>query len=80
MTGESGRELPGGRRTVGIIQGDAVPQRFIPELIRLHREGQFSFDRIEKFYDFGRINRAIADARKGRAVKPVLRMGEVRAV
>ncbi|PKN65205.1 MAG: alcohol dehydrogenase [Deltaproteobacteria bacterium HGW-Deltaproteobacteria-15] len=66
--------LPGGRKEISIIQGDAVPQRFIPELIKLYREGRFPFDRLVKFYDFAAINRAMADSRKGRTVKPVLRM------
>lgn len=67
--------LPGGRKAVSIIQGDAVPQRFIPRLIELYRDGQFPFDRLVKFYDFGDINRAIADARRGDTIKPVLRIG-----
>jgi aryl-alcohol dehydrogenase len=67
--------LPGGRKTLGIIQGDAVPQDFIPKLIALYRAGRFPFDRLEKFYDFGDINQAIADAKSGHAIKPVLRIG-----
>ncbi len=76
LTGESGPgELPGGRRVFGVIQGDAVPQRFIPYLIKLHRQGRFPFDRLVTFYDFDDINRAIADAKRGKTIKPVLRMG-----
>jgi aryl-alcohol dehydrogenase len=74
LTGESGTALPGGRRTIGIREGDAVPQRFIPDLIELYREGEFPFDRLIKFYDFGDINRAMADARRGDTIKPVLRI------
>jgi aryl-alcohol dehydrogenase len=74
LTGESGTDLPEGRRTLGIIQGDAVPQRFIPKLIRLYREGRFPFDRLVKFYGFSGINRAVADSRRGATVKPVLRI------
>lgn len=44
-------------------------------LIALHRAGQFPFERLEKFYDFSEINRAIADARRGDTIKPVLRIG-----
>jgi aryl-alcohol dehydrogenase len=78
LTGESGTDsLPEGRRTLGIIQGDAVPQHFIPKLIQLYRTGQFPFDRLLKFYDFGDINRAIADAKHGYTIKPVLRISEV---
>jgi aryl-alcohol dehydrogenase len=66
--------LPGGRRALGIIQGDAVPQDFIPKLIGLYQAGQFPIDRLEKFYDFEDINRAIAAAKRGDAIKPVLRI------
>ncbi|MFA5111203.1 MAG: NAD(P)-dependent alcohol dehydrogenase [Desulfobaccales bacterium] len=67
--------LSHGRKTVGIIQGDAVPQTFIPRLIALYQAGQFPFDRLVKFYDFSEINRAIAEARRGDTIKPVLRLG-----
>jgi aryl-alcohol dehydrogenase len=76
MTGEAGRTLSRGRKTLGIIQGDAVPREFIPRLIALYREGRFPFDRLETFYPFRAINRALADSRRGSAVKPVLRVGE----
>jgi aryl-alcohol dehydrogenase len=77
LTGEKGTSLPGGRKTLGIIQGDAVPQRFIPKLIELYQGGQFPFDRLVKFYDFSGINRAIADSKRGGTIKPVLRISKV---
>jgi aryl-alcohol dehydrogenase len=64
--------LPGGRKIIGIIQGDAVPQVFIPKVIELYQDGQFPFDRLIKFYDFPEINRAMAEVRRGDAIKPVL--------
>ncbi len=76
LTGESGTTLPGGRKTLGIIQGDAVPQYFIPKLIELYLAGKFPFDRLVKFYDFRDINRAIGDAKRGDTIKPVLRIGK----
>jgi aryl-alcohol dehydrogenase len=77
LTGERGTgDLPEGRRTLGIIQGDAVPQQFIPKLIKLYRAGQFPFDRLVKVYEFKDINRAIADAKRGDTVKPVLRISK----
>ncbi len=66
--------LTHGRKTLGIIQGDAVPQSFIPKMIALYEAGQFPFDRLVRFYDFREINRAIADARRGDTIKPVLRI------
>lgn len=77
LTGASGTaSLPGGRRTLEIIQGDAIPQIFIPKLIALYRAGSFPFDRIIKFYDFKDINKAISDAKSGATIKPVLRIGD----
>lgn len=77
LTGERGTDsLPEGRRTLGIIQGDAVPQVFIPKLIKLYRAGQFPLDRLIKFYKFRDINRAIADAKRGDTIKPVLRISK----
>jgi aryl-alcohol dehydrogenase len=66
-----------GRRSIGIIQGDAVPQIFIPKMIAFYEAGQFPFDRLIKFYDFRDINRAIADAKRGDTIKPVLRLSPV---
>ena len=73
LSGAAGsNDLPRGKRVIGVIQGDAVPQVFIPRLIRMHRAGRFPFDRLVRFYPFAEINRAIADARRGAVVKPVL--------
>jgi len=64
--------LPGERQVLNVIQGDAVPQKFIPKLIKLYPDGRFPFDRLVKFYDFTKINRAIADSKHGTTIKPVL--------
>lgn len=62
-------------RTVrGIIEGESVPDLFIPQLVELYRQGRFPFDRLLRFYPFERINEAAADAEHGRVVKPVLTM------
>jgi aryl-alcohol dehydrogenase len=75
LTGASGpNSLPEGRKVLSVIQGDAVPQSFIPQLIALHQEGRFPYDRLVKFYAFSEINQAIADARSGETIKPVLQI------
>jgi aryl-alcohol dehydrogenase len=77
LTGASGPDsLPEGKRALNIIQGDAVPQRFIPRLIKLYRTNRFPFDRLVKCYDFAEINQAIADAERGDTIKPVLRISK----
>jgi aryl-alcohol dehydrogenase len=65
-----------GRTLRGIVQGDAVPQLFIPKLIELHRAGQFPFERLVTFYGFDDINQAVADIESGGTIKPVLRIGD----
>jgi aryl-alcohol dehydrogenase len=55
----------------GIVQGDSVPDVFIPRLIDLHLAGRFPFDRFITRYDIAQINRAIDDQAAGKVVKPV---------
>ena len=76
LTGGGTQSLTEGRKTLGIIQGDAVPQIFIPKLIEFYKAGLFPFDRLLKFYNFNEINKAIADAKRGDTIKPVLRISE----
>jgi aryl-alcohol dehydrogenase len=61
-------------RLIGIIQGSAVPQLFLPKLLELHERGRFPFDRMVKYYDLEAINEAIVDTQAGRTIKPVLIM------
>ena len=61
-----------GLRVVGIIEGDVVPDRFIPEMIALYRAGRFPFDKLLSTYPLARINAAIADQHAGTCVKPIL--------
>lgn len=63
-----------GRRLRGSIQGDAVPQQFIPRLLRMHEDGQLPFERLITVYDFADINKAVHDMSSGRVIKPVLRV------
>jgi aryl-alcohol dehydrogenase len=65
--------LSGGRTIRGIVEGDSVPDEFIPQLIEHFRGGRLPFDRLLTHYPFSRINEAIEDARSGRVIKPVLR-------
>ncbi|MBI5899996.1 MAG: NAD(P)-dependent alcohol dehydrogenase [Rhodocyclales bacterium] len=67
--------MSGGRRLMGIVEGESEPELFIPTLIELYRQGRFPFDRMVKFYDFADINTAIHDSETGRSIKPIVRMG-----
>lgn len=56
----------------GILQGDSIPQIFLPELIALHQAGGFPFDKLITTYAFADIQQAIKDSETGAAVKAVL--------
>ena len=61
-------------RTVkGIIEGDVVPDLFIPRLIELYKQGKFPYDRLIKYYALDDINLAVEDMEKGVVIKPVLK-------
>lgn len=62
-----------GKTVRGIIEGDSVPDVFIPRLVELYQKGKFPFDRLVKFYDLDEINEAAKDAEEGGTLKPVLR-------
>ncbi|MDV2477098.1 NAD(P)-dependent alcohol dehydrogenase [Rhodococcus zopfii] len=56
----------------GIVEGDSDPDRFIPELVDLHLQGKFPFDKLVTTMPFIKINDAIAAQARGEAVKVVL--------
>lgn len=68
--------LAGGRQLRGILGGDAHPGLFLPKLADYWRQGRFPFDRLLTFYPFAEIDRAFADAHSGKAIKPVLLIGD----
>ena len=63
-----------GKKMVGVIEGDAVPRVFIPQLVAYYKAGRFPFDKLVKFYNFEQINQAFADSACGISIKPVLKI------
>jgi aryl-alcohol dehydrogenase len=63
-----------GKTLRGIVEGDSNADVLIPDLIRMQSQGRFPFEKLMKIYPFNAIGQAIADARAGSTVKPVLRM------
>lgn len=62
-----------GRTLKGIVEGESVPDVFLPRLIALWQQGRFPVERIITYYDFDEIDRAAHDAEDGVVIKPVLR-------
>ncbi|MFL5861691.1 MAG: NAD(P)-dependent alcohol dehydrogenase [Solirubrobacteraceae bacterium] len=60
-------EILGPARTLrGVIEGESVPEEFLPKLIDLWQQGRFPVDQIISLYDFDEINQAAHDAEEGR--------------
>lgn len=62
-----------GRSVVGIIEGQSVPDHFIPKLVDLYRQGSLPLEKIVGFYAFDEIDQAVRDSENGKVVKAILR-------
>ena len=61
-----------GRSVRGIIEGDSVPDIFIPQLIDLWKQGRFPFDRLIQRYPLSQIEEAAQASERGDVLKAVL--------
>jgi aryl-alcohol dehydrogenase len=66
--------LQHGRVIRGVVQGDSVPQEFIPRLVELIMAKKFPIEKMITFYNLADINVAAQESTAGIAIKPVLRM------
>jgi aryl-alcohol dehydrogenase len=66
--------LQQGRIVRGVVQGESLPNDFIPRLVDFVVAGKFPIQKMIKFYNFGDINLAAEESSSGIAIKPVLRM------
>jgi aryl-alcohol dehydrogenase len=64
-----------GRRLQGIVLGDSVPRRFLPELVGYWEEGRLPLERLVETFPFERFDEGIEAARSGSVVKAVLEIG-----
>lgn len=62
-----------GRTVRGIIEGDSVPDIFIPQLVELWRQDRFPFDKLIKFYPMSEIEEAARASERGDVLKAILR-------
>jgi aryl-alcohol dehydrogenase len=63
-----------GKAIRGILEGESVPDIFIPQLIELNAQGRFPFEKLVKFYSLDQINQAVQDGEKGGTIKPIIRL------
>lgn len=63
-----------GKSIRGILEGESVPDIFIPQLIELNAKGLFPFEKLTKFYSLDEINQAAKDSEAGGTIKPIIRL------
>lgn len=66
--------LTSGRTIRGCVEGESVPARFIPQLLRLHQDGRLPFDRLITRFPFDAVDEAAELLSRDAVVKPVLVM------
>lgn len=69
---EVGASLLKGWRFHTIVEGDSVPQVFIPQLIQLWQQGKFPLEKLTKTFAFSEINDAFEASASGEVIKPIL--------
>lgn len=69
--------MSGGRKLIGIVEGETNPDTFIPMLISMYQKGSFPFDKMIKFYPLEKINEAIADSESGTTIKPIIKISNI---
>jgi len=61
-----------GRTVRGIIEGDSVPDIFIPQMIELWRQGRFPFEKLIQFFPLSDIEAAARASESGEVLKAVI--------
>ncbi|MCQ2452496.1 MAG: NAD(P)-dependent alcohol dehydrogenase [Oscillospiraceae bacterium] len=59
---------------VGVTEGGANPQTFIPKLVQFYKEGRLPVDKLTDTYKFDDIEQAFEDSHSGKTIKPILIM------
>jgi len=57
----------------GAVEGCSNPKVFIPELLKFYKEGRLPVDKLNKFYEFKDIEKALHDFHEAAAIKPILK-------
>ncbi|MFF2654219.1 NAD(P)-dependent alcohol dehydrogenase [Streptomyces sp. NPDC058045] len=62
-----------GRTIRGVTEGGSDRTTFIPALIDLARQGRLPYEKFVRHYTEDQLHQAVADARSGHTIKPVIR-------
>ena len=56
----------------GCVEGHSNPKVFIPELVKFYKEGKLPVDKMNKYYKFEEIAKAIEESHTGGVLKPII--------
>jgi aryl-alcohol dehydrogenase len=56
----------------GCVEGHSNPKVFIPEMVKLWKEGKLPVDKMNKYYTFEEIGKAIEESHTGGVLKPII--------
>ncbi|KAL3420022.1 alcohol dehydrogenase (AreB protein) [Phlyctema vagabunda] len=62
-----------GKKFLGLVEGDSVPQEFIPKLVSLHKSGEFPLEKLVSIYSIKDLDQALEDMSNGKNVKTVIK-------
>lgn len=62
----------GGKRLIGVTEGDANPPTFVPYLADLVTSGKMPLERLVRRFPFADIEKAVAASESGEVIKPIL--------
>ncbi|KAF1989883.1 putative alcohol dehydrogenase [Aulographum hederae CBS 113979] len=62
----------GGKQYIGAVEGHAVPEKYVPEMIRWWREGKFPVEKFIKFFEAGEFMQGVKEMKDGSCLKPVV--------
>lgn len=64
--------MAAGKKYVGAIEGDSIPQSMVPRMIEWYRKGQFPFDKFIKLMPADEFDKGLHEMHTGETVKPVI--------
>ncbi|NMA25369.1 MAG: NAD(P)-dependent alcohol dehydrogenase [Clostridiales bacterium] len=56
----------------GCVEGHSNPKVFIPEMVKLWKEGKLPVEKMNKYYKFEEINKAFEESHTGGVLKPII--------
>lgn len=61
-----------GKRFIGAVEGQVIPQEFVPKMISWYRDGRFPVDKLVKISKAKEFAKAIEEMHDGSTIKPVI--------